>query len=211
MLGRDINVKAYLEAEWQLMDSCGKSSNLAVRQNARVIGVDLIKHLWHVQLLLSAHQEVEVWKGELHVFWVTHTVAWCFVKLLRESKKKKRAQNSLTCWLFIKKMHTKTRHSISYVSCSSCMMRRSIMCGMCAGTLRDVNPNWLLSSLLTYRRESAKVSRSLRPVAAPSASYISSFCRRSSSYGINANELIFKEIKIHKQSLKIQVALIYLK
>lgn len=69
----------------------------------------------------------------------------------------------------------------SYVSCSSCMMSLSVMWGMWAGTLRDVKPNWAFKSLLTWRSESAKVSRNLRPVAVPSAAYCSSLCRRSSS------------------------------
>lgn len=57
-----------LKAEGQLVDPCGESSNLSVRKNARMVGVDLIKHLRDVELLLSAHQEVEIRKGKLHVF-----------------------------------------------------------------------------------------------------------------------------------------------
>lgn len=57
------------------MDPRGESSDLTVGQNTRVVGVYLVKHLGDVELLLSAHQEVEVRKAELHVFWVSHTVA----------------------------------------------------------------------------------------------------------------------------------------
>lgn len=51
-----------------------KSSNLAVRQNARVIGVDLIKHICDVELLLSAHEEIKVGESKLHVLRVANTV-----------------------------------------------------------------------------------------------------------------------------------------
>lgn len=63
-----------LEAKRQLVDPCGESSDLAVGQDARVVSVDLIKHIGHIELLLSAHQEVEVRKGKLHVLRVTNTM-----------------------------------------------------------------------------------------------------------------------------------------
>lgn len=61
------SARTHLEAERQLVDPRGESSNLSVRENARVVSVDLVKHLRDVELLLSAHKEVEVGKGELHV------------------------------------------------------------------------------------------------------------------------------------------------
>ena len=90
MLVRDVfyTSRTDLEAEGQLVDPRGESSDLSVGQNARVIRVDLVKHLGDVELLLSAHQEVEVGEGELHVLRVTHAVSRRLVKLLWESEGK---------------------------------------------------------------------------------------------------------------------------
>lgn len=63
-----------LETQGQLVNPCGQSSNLTVGQDSGVVGVDLVEHLRDVELLLGAHQEVEVRKGELHVLGVTHAV-----------------------------------------------------------------------------------------------------------------------------------------
>lgn len=75
-----------LEAERQLVNPRGESSNLPVRKHPGVVRVYLVKHLGDVQLLLSAHQEVKVGEGKLHVFGVAHTVAGCLVELSREAE-----------------------------------------------------------------------------------------------------------------------------
>lgn len=68
------SVRADLEAQRKVVYPRSKSSNLAVRQNARVIGVDLIKHICDVELLLSAHEEIKVGESKLHVLRVANTV-----------------------------------------------------------------------------------------------------------------------------------------
>lgn len=139
-----------LEAEWELVDPRGESSNLAVGQNARVVGVDLVEHLGDVELLLRAHQEVEVGEGELHVLGVTHAVGGRLVELLWESEGKRTEPiKPIPSPAVPEKLDTATCAATAHMSCSSCMMSRSIMCGMWAGTLREVKPNWPLSSLLT--------------------------------------------------------------
>lgn len=50
----------HLEAEGQLVDARCQSSDLPIGQDARVVRVDLVEHVRHVELLLSAHEEVEV-------------------------------------------------------------------------------------------------------------------------------------------------------
>lgn len=55
-----LGTETHLEAEGQLVDARSQSSNLTVGQDARVVGVDLLEHVGHVELLLSAHEEVEV-------------------------------------------------------------------------------------------------------------------------------------------------------
>ena len=57
---REVKGRTDLQAEGQLVDPRGQSSNLSVGQHTRVVGVDLVKHIRHVELLLSTHQEVEV-------------------------------------------------------------------------------------------------------------------------------------------------------
>lgn len=76
------------------MDPCGQSADLAVGKDAGVVRVDLVKHLGHVEPLLSTHQEVEVREGELHVLWVTDAMARRLVKRLWESGRK-RARSGL--------------------------------------------------------------------------------------------------------------------
>lgn len=73
-----------LQAQRQLVDPGGQGSNLTVRQDARVIRVDFVKHIRDVELLLGAHEEVEVREGELHVLRVTDAVGRRLVELLRE-------------------------------------------------------------------------------------------------------------------------------
>lgn len=65
----------YLQAEWEFMDASCECADFPVRQHLRVIGVDLIEDLRHVELLQRAHQEVEIREGELHVLRVAHTMA----------------------------------------------------------------------------------------------------------------------------------------
>lgn len=50
----------HLKAEGQLVDARCQSSDLPIGQDARVVRVDLVEHIRHVELLLSAHEEVEV-------------------------------------------------------------------------------------------------------------------------------------------------------
>lgn len=73
------------------MDPRGEGPDLPVGQNTRVVRVDLIKHLGDVELLLGAHQEVEVRKGKLHVFRVSDAVARRLVEFFGESKRKRKA------------------------------------------------------------------------------------------------------------------------
>lgn len=81
-----------LEAEGKLVDPGGESSDLSVRQNTGVVGVDFVKHIWDVQLLLGAHQEVKVGKGELHVLRVTNAVRRGFVELSGKSEESSSAR-----------------------------------------------------------------------------------------------------------------------
>ena len=74
----------------------------------------------------------------------------------------------------------------TYISWSSCITILSIMCGMCAGTFLDVNPNLLLRILLTYRRESANVSFSCLPVCLLSVKYANWVFNDSSSWKENS-------------------------
>lgn len=68
------------------MDPGGESSDLSVRQNTGVVSVDFVKHVRDVQLLLGAHQEVKVGKGELHVLRVPNAVRRGFVELFWKSE-----------------------------------------------------------------------------------------------------------------------------
>lgn len=74
----------------------------------------------------------------------------------------------------------------TYISCSSCITILSIMCGMCAGTFLDVNPNLLFRILLTYRSESANVSCRRRPVRLLSVKYVNCIFSDSSSWKENS-------------------------
>lgn len=75
------------------MDPRGESPDLPVGQNPRVVCVDLVEHFGDVELLLGAHQEVEVRKGKLHVLRVSDAVARRFVEFFWESEEKKEKQN----------------------------------------------------------------------------------------------------------------------
>lgn len=55
-----VKAETHLEAEGQLVDSRSQSSNLTVGQDTRVVCVNLVEHIRHIELLLSAHEEVEV-------------------------------------------------------------------------------------------------------------------------------------------------------
>lgn len=68
------------------MDTCGQRANLTIREHARVVCVNFLKHFRYIELLHCTHQEVEIREGKLHVLWVTHTVGRGLIKLLREAE-----------------------------------------------------------------------------------------------------------------------------
>lgn len=63
-----------------------------------MIRVDFIKHVRDVELLLGAHEEVEVREGKLHVLRVANAVCRCLVELLREPEDGNQ-QRCFYCWL----------------------------------------------------------------------------------------------------------------
>lgn len=79
------------------MDASRKRADFPVRQHPRVVGVDLVEDLRHVELLQSAHQKIEIREGELHVLGVAHAVEGSLVELFREAtRRRKRAGREIT-------------------------------------------------------------------------------------------------------------------
>lgn len=72
------------------MDSSCQSADLSVRQHPRAVRVHLVEDLRHVELLQSAHYEVEIREGKLHVLGVAHAMAGGLIKLFWEANRRDR-------------------------------------------------------------------------------------------------------------------------
>lgn len=75
------------------MDASCQRADLPVRQHPRAIRVHLVEDLRHVELLLSAHQEIEIREGKLHVLGVAHTMAGGLIELFREATRRDGKKN----------------------------------------------------------------------------------------------------------------------